>query len=119
MQVGWLFSSRQQLIMQGEILCFGNSVPFYHRLLKLLVLLISVFLKFLYANRQLVQGNLGNVSTTLQQLQARNQQTAVTCYTFDFSLLCIYSYPFISAMLYWLFFFFFPYSLTFHKISRI
>lgn len=32
---------------------------------------------FFFGNRQLVPGNPGNVSTTLQQIQARNQQTIV------------------------------------------
>jgi hypothetical protein len=31
-------------------------------------------------NRQLVPGTPGNVSTTLQQIQARNQQTMVGCW---------------------------------------
>lgn len=36
---------------------------------------------FLIKNRQLVPGTPGNVSTTLQQIQARNQQTLVSCWS--------------------------------------
>ena len=41
------------------------------------LLLFSLNIYFVCANRQLVPGTPGNVSTTLQQIQARNQQTIV------------------------------------------